>query len=413
MHIGLFTDTYTPQINGVATSTTLLKAQLEALGHKVFVFTTTDPKARSKTPDIFRLPSMPFVFLPTHRMTVMYSPKLLLHLRKLNLDIIHTQTEFPLGIFGKVVSDFLKIPHVHTYHTMYEDYVHYVANGHVITPAMAQKYSRLFCNRADMVIAPVDKAKQSLMAYGVRKPIAVIPTGLDFSAFNSRRHTQQDVDALKTQYGITPQDRVVVYVGRVAKEKSLEVVIQAFKPLAEGLLPAAKLVIVGDGPLKQEYEALAQSLGIKERVVFTGAKPWADIGKYYRLGHVFATASTSETQGLTYLEAMAAGLPVVAKKDPSVEGIIHHGETGYLFETDEQLPALLAHVLTHQKEAAAVAKTGHESIQSLSAQQFAQNVAALYQQVIADKKANARKFRIGFKGFKAGGEASHGDDEKG
>lgn len=400
MNIGLFTDTYYPQINGVVTSTCMLKAQLEKLGHRVYVFTTTDPRANEKLPRVFRLPSLPFLFLPSHRMAYMYSPKLLMSMKKLKLDIVHTQTEFPVGMLGKVVAELYRLPLVHTYHTMYEDYVHYVANGHLITPKMAQSFSRVFCNRARVVIAPVEKTKRSLLEYGVRRPIEIIPTGLDLGAFRRDRYSAEDIAEVRREAGLAPEDPVVVYVGRVAKEKSLEAIIFAMQKLLLAM-PRAKLVIVGDGPLRETFQALAVKLGVGQSVVFMGAKPWAVIGKYYQMGDVFATASTSETQGLTYLEAMAAQVPVAAKKDQSVEGIITHGETGWLFDDDDDLPGLLRHALENREEARRVARRGCESIAHLSAERFAQNVEALYLRMLEEDGAQKKEKRNPLKLWRA------------
>ncbi len=398
MNIGIFTDTYFPQINGVVTSTCMLQKELERRGHKVYIFTTTDPNYRQKQPRVFRLPSMPFLFLPTHRVAYMYSPKLLMNFKKLKLDIIHTQTEFPIGILGKVVSEFYKLPYVHTYHTMYEDYVHYVANGHIITPKMAQRFSRIFCNRARVVIAPVEKTKESLLKYGVKRPIEIIPTGLDFEPFRRGKYTKQEIDETKTELGLELTDRIIVYVGRVAKEKSIDTIIKCMPKVLEKI-HNTKLVIVGNGPLIEEYKKLSEDLGVSSAVLFTGGKPWDEIGKYYQLGDVFTTASTSETQGLTYLEAMAAKVPVVAKKDSSIENIIFDRETGYIFENDDEAADVLVHVLSNKDEADRVADAGYESIQDFSSQKFAERVENLYNSVIKDNKPKQKKFLLRLKKF--------------
>ena len=384
MNIGIFSDTYYPQINGVATSIRMLEREFNRMGHRVYIFTTSDPHAPQALPRVFRLPSMPFVFLPTHRVAYMYSPKLLMKLKSLDLDIVHTQTEFPVGIFGKVVSEFLHIPMVHTYHTMYEDYVHYIARGHLVTPKMAQQFSRMFCNRARAVIAPVGKTRASLLQYGVVRPISVIPTGIDFSPFNPARYPKEDILALRASYGIAPDDPVVVTVGRVAKEKSMDVLVREWPKLA-ARLPRAKFVIVGDGPVRTELTTLAGSLGVSDSVIFTGAQPWDNIGRFYQLGDVFTMASTSETQGLTYVEAIASHLPVVVKSDPSVAGLIAHGETGYCFHKDEEASDLLYHVLTHPAEAKIIAENGWQAIQHLSSEHFAKNVETLYLDVLQNK----------------------------
>lgn len=389
MNIGIFSDTYYPQINGVSTSIRMLDKELSKRGHKVFIFTTTDPKAPSSSARVFRLPSMPFVFLPTHRMCLLYPPKLLVHLKGFKLDIIHTQTEFPVGIFGKIVSEFYQIPLVHTYHTMYEDYVHYIARGHLITPKMAQQFSRVFCNRAREVIAPVEKTKESLLEYGVIRPIHVIPTGIDFEPFRREKYTQEEINEIKKGLGIDLGDPIVIFVGRVAQEKSIDVIMRQF-PAVLKKIPTAKFVIVGDGPVREGLREMARTQGIEKSVVFAGAQPWDNIGKYYQLGDVFVTASTSETQGLTYIEAMSARVPVVAKKDRSTEGVISHGNTGYYFEKDNELGDLLLQILANPSQSQQIVEAAYKSIEALSSRQFAQNVEALYTDTIADFHENKK-----------------------
>jgi 1,2-diacylglycerol 3-alpha-glucosyltransferase len=377
MNIGIFADTYYPHINGVVTSTRMLEKELEKLGHQVFIFTVSDPHVNYAAPRVFRLPSMPFVFMPAHRVTFLYSPKLLVNIRKFKLNVVHTQTEFPIGILGKIVSEFCKVPMVHTYHTMYEDYVHYIANGHLITPKMAQQYSRIFCNRAKVVIAPAEKTSCYLKEIGVSRPIDVIPTGLDFRPFAKERFTRDKILEARRSIGVAPDDPVVVSIGRVAKEKSIDVLI-SMMPSLLSRLPAAKLVIVGPGPMLGALKEQAGRLGISNSVIFTGERPWDVIPLYYQLGDVFATASTSETQGLTYIEAMASKVPVVVKRDLSVDGVISHGETGYCFERDQDAADMIFHALTHKDEAAQMAERCFERNSKLSAEHFAKSVEEVY-----------------------------------
>ena len=158
MNIGIFTDTYFPQLNGVATSVQTLRRELEKKGHQVYIFTPYDPRQQQETDDhIFRLPSMPFIFVKNYRACFVCPPHILRKIHQLKLDIIHTQTEFSLGFLGKLISKTCGIPMVHTYHTMYEDYVHYIAGGHLISAEGAREFSRIFCNTAMAVIAPTKK----------------------------------------------------------------------------------------------------------------------------------------------------------------------------------------------------------------------------------------------------------------
>ncbi len=384
MNIGIFTDTYYPQINGVVTSTRMLEKELNKLGHKVYIFTTSNPNVKSPAFRTFRLPSMPFVFLPSHRLAVLYSPKILLAIKRLNLDIIHTQTEFPLGILGKAVSKMYGIPLVHTYHTMYEDYVHYIANGHLITPKMAKEFSKIFCNSSKVVIVPTEKVEFFLREYGVSKPIEIIPTGIDFEPFKKSNYEPREISRLKSQLGIEPADKVIVSIGRIAKEKSIDVVVNQIPKLIEKI-PNAKFVIVGGGPLKNTLEKLVAELNIEKNVIFAGEQPWSTIGKFYQLGDLFISASVTETQGLTFAEAMAAQIPVVAKKDKSLEGLIKDKVTGYFFEKNEDLADLLYHVLSHQEEAEQIAQNALSSIEYLSSENFGKAVENVYRNVIHKK----------------------------
>ena len=382
LNIGIFTDTYHPHVNGVVTSIRMLKMELAKLGHQVFIFTTSDPNT-AKESNVFRLPSMPITFLPPHRVAVFYSPKLLLRVKSLRLDIIHTHTEFPLGMFGKVVSEFYRIPIVHTYHTMYEDYTHHILKGYLITPKMAQHFSRVFCNRAKVVIAPADKTRNYLKEIGVVRPIKTIPTGIDFAPFAQENFTKDELAYTKSELGIGPDDPVVISIGRVAKEKSLDVLIDMMPKLL-AKLPDAKLLIVGDGPALPKLKKMAQGQNIEGSVIFAGEQPWDTIAKYYHLGDVFATASTSETQGLTYIEAMASMVPVVVKRDPSFERLIVHKRTGFIFEKNSDAADVIYYALTHKDEAKEAAKRGFEVVRVLSAGQYAVDLEGVYRSLRGD-----------------------------
>ena len=381
MNIGLFTDTFFPQINGVATSVHILEKELATLGHNVYIFTTTSPNAPAKA-NVFRMPSMPFAFLPTHRVGLLYPPNVLLKIRKLKLDIVHTHSEFPLGIFGKVVSEFLKIPLVHTYHTLWEDYVHYVARGHLITPKMARQFSRFFCNRARAVIAPTEKARDVLLSYDVERPIRIIPTGIDFEPFDPAKHSSSEIDELRQGLGILPDEHVLLSIGRVAKEKSMDVAIRQMPKILEAV-PNVKMLVVGDGPARADLQQLAKSLGVGEKVVFAGARPWSEIGKYYQLGSIFVSSSVTETQGLTYAEAIAARLPVIAKFDQSIAQLIRHGETGLTFNQDDELAGLVTEILTDNTKKERIVAQAMASIQYLSSKQYGLSVEELYNEVIS------------------------------
>ena len=381
MNIGLFTDMYYPRISGVVTSAQILEKQLAKLGHKVYIFTTADPEAPRFESRVYRLPSVPLFFLKeTHRMAFFYPPQLIYKATKLNLDLVHTYSEFTLGFFGKLLSKMFGIPMVHTYHTMYEDYLHYVANGKLISKKGAQRFSRVFCNRAAAVIAPSEITAEYLKNIGVSRPIQTIPTGLDFTPFSPSRFSASELTKARAEFGITPQDKVIAVVGRVAREKSIDVLIAALPELLTRV-PTAKILIIGDGPARQDLIKQTQELGVERAVIFAGFRPLADIGKYYVLADIFATASTTETQGLTFIEAMAARLPVVVKRDKPFESLIRDNETGFMFTHDHEAAETLARALTQPDLCQRIALNAFAAVQPLSAEVFGLELEALYNKV--------------------------------
>lgn len=390
MKIGIFSDTYFPQLNGVATSIQTLRGELERKGHEVYIFTPYDPQQEwEPDPHIIRLPSMPFIFVKHYRACFVCPPHIMRKIKNLQLDIIHTQTEFSLGFLGKVLSTTQGIPMIHTYHTMYEDYVHYIAGGHLITAEGAREYSRIFCNTAMEVIAPTQKTENLLRSYGVKKPIHIIPTGIDTSHFRKSNYDPAEILRLRESLGLQPDTPVVLSIGRIAKEKSIDVVIGALPKLLEKL-PNTKMVIVGEGAEVENLQRYADSLGVGEHLIFTGGKPWEEIGKYYQLGNVFCSASLSETQGLTFAEAMAAGIPVAARRDECIANIMTDGVTGMFFDTPEELPDLLYRLLTQPELCQTLSENAQNAMEDLSVETFGNRVEQLYQQVVS-QYANMEK----------------------
>jgi 1,2-diacylglycerol 3-alpha-glucosyltransferase len=179
----------------------------------------------------------------------------------------------------------------------------------------------------------------------------------------------------------TPDDPVMVTVGRVAKEKGMDMIIRAMPAILK-VLPRAKYVSVGDGPYMSELKILAQSLGVTGSVVFAGARPWTQIGKYYQACDVFVSASTSETQGIVYIEAMAAQVPLIVRRDKSVEEILLDGETGLFFDTAEELAGHAVSLLSDPRRRKHLSDTAYAHIQPLSADIFAERMEAMYRRLI-------------------------------
>jgi len=384
MNIGLFTETYYPEINGVATSVYMLKTELENRGHNVYVFTTTTPGAPEHEHNVFRVPSMPFIFITERRVGLFYQPKLAHIIKKLGLDIIHTHTEFSLGIFGRIMARELRLPIVHTYHTIYEDYTHYLTHFKALdsrAKAFARTYSKVCCNTVEQVIVPTEKTKELLMTYSVHKDITVVPTGIDLSKFSRNSYSMEDVNALRLKYNISPQEKILLYIGRVSQEKNIEEIISAM-PEYMKTRETVKFIIVGSGPALEKLENLVKQMGLEERFVFTGSQPWDTIGLFYQLGDIFVSASRSETQGLTYIEAMASGLPLVARADKCLEDILEEGQNGYSFTDTNGLYKGLDQILFLDKQTN-YSENSIKKVKRYSTQEFALQIETVYQQVIS------------------------------
>jgi 1,2-diacylglycerol 3-alpha-glucosyltransferase len=403
MKVGIFTDSYTPDISGVVASIRTLKGALEARGHEVFVFAPSNGNAVPEE-RVFRQPSMPVFFEKSLRICIGIAPGTLLAIKGYGLDVVHTQTEFSIGIFGKIVALVLDLPIVHTYHTMYKDYLHYLDRGagrprrnaalRQLSSDMVRVLSRDFCNTCDAVIAPTDKVRDLLASYEVKAPIRVLPSGVALERFREAARDPEARRRARAELGIAEDAPLVAFIGRLAKEKSIDMILRALPALVERL-PAAKLLVMGEGPERPALEALAGELCPPGSFLFAGSRPWSGIPEYYRAADVFVTASATETQGLTVLEAMAAEVPVAARRDPSFASMIEDGVDGLLFSDPGQLTEALLLALTDKARARSLVSAGREKAGEYSDQAFGEKVEAVYEEAIrvrASARARRREF---------------------
>ncbi|WP_125711222.1 glycosyltransferase family 4 protein [Companilactobacillus zhongbaensis] len=342
MNIGIFTDTYFPQVSGVATSIQTLKNDLERKGHSVYIFTTTDPSVSKSTiePNIFRLGSVPFISFTDRRIAVRGMFHAVDLAKELKLDVIHTQTEFSLGLIGKFVAKQLKIPFVHTYHTMYEDYLHYVLNGHLLKPYHVKQMSRMFIKNASGVVAPSKQVKATLDRYQIEAPITIIPTGVDLSEYTK----PVDASVVRQKLGISEDTPVILMLSRIALEKKIDHVLHSMPELLKHD-PKLKLVIVGGGPDMDELVQMSKDLQIDDSVIFTGEVEHDKISPYYHMADIFVSSSDTESQGLTYIEAIASGLKIVVRSAPYTDQLLTDPSVGVTFNQDDQLvPKILAYL---------------------------------------------------------------------
>ena len=344
MKIGLFSDTFVPEINGVANSTYILFQELKRHGHEVYVVTTYRGKESmewNESHDVLRLNGIQLKFLYGYVMTSPFHSQALEVIRSLNLQIIHAQTEFGVGIFARICAKHLNIPLVSTYHTTYEDYTHYVnllnskAVDEVGKMAVA-KLSKLYGESSQEVITPSIKTKEMLEKYEIQRKLTVIPTGLSLDRFNPEKFSQEQKQETRRKYGLSLDRSIIIYVGRLAKEKSLDLVIAGYQTaLKKGA--KSQLVIVGGGPDLESLQKLVAKQGLEKDVIITGPISREIVPDLYRSSEAFVSASLSETQGMTFIEALSSGLPLFARKDEVLDHLLIPGATGWFFADEESL----------------------------------------------------------------------------
>ncbi|MEY8444138.1 glycosyltransferase family 4 protein [Lactococcus ileimucosae] len=385
MRIGIFTDSYFPQISGVATSIQSLTIELEKLGHQVFIFTTTDPHADvdHEPENIIRFQSVPFVSLAERKVVIKGVFAAYQIARTYQLDIIHTQTEFGMGLLGKMVAQQLQIPVIHTLHTKYEDYVHYIAKGRLIRPSMVKYIIRNFLRGSEAIICPSQMVLDTVNSYGISLPKRVIPTGIDLSRFKRDEITLDEIQDLRHSLGLADNETMLLSLSRVAAEKNIQAVVASMPQLIEKI--AIKLVIVGDGPYMKNLQEQVAELNIGDYVVFTGAVENKKTAYYYKAADFFISASTSETQGLTYLEALAAGTRVLATVNPYLTQLIDAKEFGRLFASDEDIADTVLAAVNESQELNK--EKFNKKLYEISAENFAQQVYNFYQDTIVEYQA--------------------------
>ena len=376
MKILITTDWYAPVINGVVTSVLLLQRELEKMGHEVRVVTLSNTLHSYKDGNVYYMGSVSAnKIYPGARLRVNRTRSLFRELVAWGPDVIHSQCEFSSFRVAYGLSTRLGTPIVHTYHTVYEDYTHYFSPSVRVGKAVVSVFSRWICGRTACVVAPSRKVEALLREYGVQCRIEVIPTGVDLSVYR-REPDPGRMAALRRRWAVPEDHTVLLYLGRMAKEKNLE---QLVDQIAAAGRRDVTLLLVGDGPDREEVLDYARSRGLD--VIFTGMVPHSEVADYYRLGDLFVTASTSETQGLTYFEALAAGVPVLCRRDPCVDGVVEDGANGWQYDGGGDFGAHLSAFCGDAALRERMSREAKASSEKFSAEAFGAAAARLYESV--------------------------------
>ena len=390
MKILLTTDWYKPVVNGVVTSVINLKKELESRGHEVRVLTLSRSYESYAENGVYYIKSLNLEKIyPNARAVLPHMEPFVRELIWWNPDVVHSQCEFMTFSYALKISKKCQCPLIHTYHTVYEDYIHYLPGGlsNYKTGAKLERkavacFSKMILSRTSQVIVPTKKVENILKKYGVGEPVSVMPTGVDLSRFKEPI-TLEEKNAVKKRLGIPLENKVLVSVGRLAKEKNLEELLEYFSRLVrEEAGKNLTFLIAGDGPDRERLEKLAEELGIKDQVVFTGMISPDKVAGYYKLGDVFVCASNSETQGITYIEALACGLPALCRRDDCLSQVVTDGYNGFQYENYAYFKIHLDYILEQEERRLEMGRRGQEISSLYSTWNFCTAAEGIYRKVI-------------------------------
>lgn len=379
MKILLTTDTFYPMVNGVVISTQNLYKQLKNLGNDVKILTLSHSGEEKIDGDVYYLRSFGVNIYPNARAKSIFHNSLVKKIIDWKPDIIHSQTEFSTMFVSKKIAKKLEIPHIHTYHTMYEDYLKYIFRGKLISKDMSIKLTRILLNSLDGIVVPTEKVENVLLRYGVKKNMYVIPTGIEISKFKNKI-TKDEKDILLKRLNVN-SSKILVYIGRIAEEKNIEEIIKFFEKVVKENNDIT-LLIVGGGPYVDRLMRLTNELELQDKVKFSGMVKPEEVCKYYQLGNAFVTSSTSETQGLTYIEALASGLPVVCRYDPCVADLIIDGENGFTFKDENGFVEAVKFILSNEAQLKKLSLNACQKAEEFSTETFGKNILEAYRDTL-------------------------------
>lgn len=377
MKILITSDWYWPVVNGVVRSVLNLKEYLESCGYDVRVLTLSNSSKSYKDGNIYYIGSLSAkTIYPQARITNLLAKSHLKEIKAWGPDVIHSQCEFSTFIMAKRIQRDLEIPIVHTYHTVYEDYTHYFFPSEKYGKKVVAVASKAFASLCTRLIVPTEKTYNILTNYGISDDkIDIIPTGIHIPDLGDRK-------VLRKSLGMGEDDKIIMYLGRLGAEKNIEELIDYYQRLDDSSI---KLYIVGGGPYLDKLKSYAEK--IDKEVVFTGMVDSNSVNQYYQAADVFSTASTSETQGLTYYEALSNGTIALCRYDSVLEGVIVDGFNGYSYENFEGFRAFVEDIFKndeYKKELETNARS--YAVKNFSVEKFGESCIKTYEKSKSEYK---------------------------
>ena len=384
MKILITTDTYRPTINGVVTSIESLKKALDRLGHDVRILTFSDSFNSKQEGDIYYMGSLGAgKFYPDARMNKLFYNRFYEDIMDWKPDIVHSQTEFTMFIQAKKIAKDLDIPLLHTYHTVYEDYTHYFSLNKKIGKELAKQFTKQIIKTTDGVVVPTNKIYNLLTEYNIHEDIYVAPTGI-----NVQKLSECDDFDIRSGYKIPEDKHIVLFLGRIGKEKNITEILQYLENIDRNDIV---FIIAGAGPFLSELKDICSNSKIRDRLIFTGMIDSSKVGNFYSKADVFVSASTSETQGLTFIESMACSTPIICRHDDCLDGVLIEGKTGFGYDTEEEFIDYLNQILDNEKLRAKMGKNCKQLVdENYTEGSFANKIEQIYKKVIENHEKSVQ-----------------------
>ncbi|MDP2945009.1 MAG: glycosyltransferase [Atribacterota bacterium] len=393
MRIAFFTNCYKPLVNGVVTSISSLKEAYERKGHEVYIFAPRVEDYIDQEKNVFRYRSVNITSEVKYPLSLPLSFKVKKVITEFNPDIVHIHHPFLLSSAAIMYGKKLGIPKILTLHTQYEQYAYY---AFPIPERVTQKAIKMIISnlayKIDCITTPSASMKELIEGYGIKNRIEVIPNAIHLISF--REDNELKKTEIKKKYKLKNDDKIILFVGRVASEKSIDKIIKALAIIKKRRIGKEKLLIVGNGPDMDELKQLARTLKVEEDVLFAGAVSYEEIKHYYKIAYVFTIASTTETFGIVTIEALASGVPVLAVKAPGAVDILTDGLDGLLVDNDtEKFADALEKIIREPELREKLSQGALKTSEKYSIDTISERMLNLYREVIEIKKSKTKEKR--------------------
>ena len=383
MKILIATDCYKFNTGGITASVLALCEGLRSMGHEVKVLSPSNDNRSFRDGDDYFIKSVPSFYYPGLRIASLSNNPLVEELKAWHPDIIHVQTEGSTYIISKRIMKHCNSSLVMTCHT---DYAHFVFGRLRSLPpvkAFMCGMGKFLYKDAVKVIAPSEKAGDFAFLRSMKNRMSIIPNGLELEKYQ-KSLSQSEKRLLRQSFGIDDGTKVIVSVSRLSKEKNVSELIKAF-PSIQKKIPCVKLLIVGDGPARNQLEKQTEKLNLNDSIIFTGRVPSEDVWRYYNIADIFVSASTFEVHSMSYLEALAQGLPLLCRADDALIGVLEHDQNGMIYHSREELSDFAYRILSDGQVRKNMGQKSLEKVKEFSSDAFAVSMMRLYEDAIKEK----------------------------